>query len=63
MFINSSNHFFQVKPAFAKTILFVEVSVVQAVNPEGRPTYYNVEKLLDDYKNKFTKWTNNAGDS
>ncbi len=54
---------FQVKPASAKTILFVEVSVVQTVNPEVRPTYYNVEKLLNDYKNKFTKWSNNAGAS
>jgi hypothetical protein len=62
LFINISNQFcFQIKPASAKTILFIEVSVVQTINPEVRPTYYNVEKLLDDYKNKFTKWSNNAG--
>ena len=52
---------FQVKPSSAKTILFVEVSVVQAVERDGSPIYYNVEKLLRDYKDKFTKWCNNSG--
>jgi hypothetical protein len=52
---------FQVKPASAKPILFIEVSVVQAVERDGSPIYYNVEKLLNDYKSKFTKWCNNTG--
>ncbi len=45
----------------AKKILFIEVSVVQAVEKDGKPIYYNVEKLLPDYKDKFTKWCNNSG--
>ena len=49
------------KPSSAKNIVFVEVSVVQAFERDGTPIYYNVEKLLSDYKLNFTKWSNNAG--
>jgi hypothetical protein len=52
---------FKIKPASAKQIVFVEVSVVQVPDQLGRSTYYNVEKLLPDYKNNYTKWSNNAG--
>ena len=54
--------FNKISPPSAKTIAFLEVSVVQACEKDGKPIYYNVEKLLSDYKEKFTKWCNNSGD-
>ena len=54
--------FNRISPPSAKKIVFVEVSVVQACEKDGKPIYYNVEKLLSDYKEKFTKWCNNSGD-
>ena len=56
-----ADEFNKIKPPSAKMILFIEVSVVQAVESDGKPIYYNVEKLLSDYKKKFTKWCNNSG--
>ena len=56
-----ASEFNKVKPSSAKTILFIEVSVVQAEEKDGTPIFYNVEKLLPDYKMKFTKWCNNTG--
>ena len=56
-----ASEFNKIKPSSAKNILFVEVSVVQAAESDGKPIYYNVEKLLSDYKLKFTKWCNNSG--
>ena len=56
-----ASEFNKIKPSSAKNIIFVEVSVVQAAEKDGKPIYYNVELLLSDYKLKFTKWCNNSG--
>jgi hypothetical protein len=53
--------FNKISPHSAKKIAFIEVSVVQTSAKDGKPIYYNVEKLLPDYKEKFTKWCNNTG--
>ena len=52
--------FNKVSPPSAKIINFIEVSVVQGSEADGKPFYFNVEKLLSDYKT-FTKWCNNSG--
>ncbi len=53
--------FNKISPPSAKKIAFIEVSVVQAIEKDGKLICYNVEKLLPDYKEKFTKWCNNSG--
>ena len=40
---------------------FINVSFIQAVDPDNKPVYYNAEELLVGYKDNFTKWSNNAG--
>ena len=37
------------------------MSVVQIFKINGSPKYFNVEVLLSDYKERFTKWNNNCG--
>ena len=56
-----AEEFNKIAPSFAKKIFFIEVSVMETRDNNGRPTFYNTEKLLPDYKKKFTKWCSNAG--
>ena len=53
--------FNKIAPSRAKKIEVIDVSVVQAKEKDGKPIYFNGEKLLLDHKDKFTKWSNNTG--
>ena len=41
-----ASEFNKIKPSSAKNILFVEVSVVQGAERNGKPFYYNVGRLF-----------------
>jgi len=45
----------------AKSVNFLEVSVIRVNEACGSSKYYNAEVLLANYKTNFVKWNNNAG--
>ena len=39
---------------------YLDVSVYEGEDEAAAPIFFNVEEVLPDYKEKFTKWCNNV---
>jgi len=57
-----AKEFNKISPPGCRKVFFLDVALVEPkVENSGSAKFFTSEKLLWDYKKRFSKWNNNAG--